>query len=86
MFAQPAFEIKTYSSPVAMIHLFRRLQAFADGVHTQRYWWQRRRVRSTLTARQMQQRIALQQANLAIHPVWMDLMPRPTHKATRVRG
>ena len=85
MFVQPAFEIKTFASPTAMLQLYERLQRYVDREHKVQRWWTSRCVRTTLTVRQMHERLQLRSTRVLLRYVCLDLIPAKAVEARRVR-
>ena len=85
MNAQPAFEMKTSCSPIMILDLYRRLQHCVTGPARPWLWARSRRLRSTLTARQQQQRLQLHATPLALRHVAVDIILPMHATAPRLR-
>lgn len=85
MNVQPAFEIKTFSSPLLMLDLYRRLQQCVTSPSPPWRWTRSRRLRSTLTVRQQQQRLQLRATAVALRHVAVDIIPSGPVTAPRLR-
>ncbi len=85
MFPPPAFEIKTFGSPLAMLELYSRLRQYVDRERQARRWWNSRAVRTTLSVRQMHQRLQLRRTRVQLRHVCLDLVPTTVPAARPVR-
>lgn len=84
MNAHPAFEIKSFSTPMMVVDLYHRLQSCIDN-RSPWQWRRTRRVRSTLTARQQRQRLQQPSATAHVQHVAVDIIPTVAATKPRVR-
>lgn len=70
-----AFEIKTFPAPLAVLQLYAKLQRYVDREQRARPWWNRRRIHTTLSLRQIEERLALRRTRVFLRHVCLDLQP-----------
>jgi hypothetical protein len=74
MNAQFAFEMKPACPTLFVVDLYRRIQACVVAPAQPWRWLRRRRVRSTMTVRQEQQRLQFQSTGSALRHVGVDVI------------